>query len=612
MTFSKVNAIVIIVVSYRLGVIGANMVKEIDANGDYEAENILTEFMIDLKKFTIDKCDYQDVVVLSNHRWHIQTTVGLTEGIPRIIGSPADVEIPKSLCIATLFVDGVEDFELESIFAKLSPISKNSLWLISMRQNTSRDVIAVRLRWALNMKLRNVKYVVLSGRYGITQIYMKSYSDNCTYEIKVVSSWEPGKEFTVNPDDLESHLVSPTIGRGCPGRVSVAIAPELLRGPEKHLIQTIADDLNFVPVIKNPPGAKEFWIAPNGTLFGVVGEVSREVAEFGIGQLRATLTRARFVDFTTAYKTERMVWSVPLRVEVDIVHSEFSPFIWFLIFLSLFLYLMLASLVSKSSSGKYRLVTNTCDVISMTLNYTVVYRAAWTTWPLLFLLYLMYARIISTAYSTSLASILTTTLPQPAVVEEVEIFTSDLRVAGSISTHGMLFEDTGPNSSAFELELLKRSEVIPTTEEALERITLGDKLAYLQEVSDIDRVKMEFLMKNKPLLFGQISTILTAYSSSIAFPKGSTVVERINALVLRLSQSGILQFWDSEDSPVLRSGENIISEAEQDSLLHTLRSVFFLYLYCLVPTVLIFIGESIVFHLKIDQRLRFWFARNGW
>ncbi|XP_048511302.1 uncharacterized protein LOC125500969 [Athalia rosae] len=575
---------------------------EIGYDNELRVEKILAKFMVDLKKITVTKCSYRYVVVVAKERKDFQAAVGFSTGSSCVTATPAVLirkfATPRSFCAITFFTDGVDESELNSTLAKIPKMYTSNVWLISTSQNDNYETIAARLQLARNMKIRNVKVAHLD-RSGVMKIYRINLLPDCSHKMKLVNSWTSENGFITNTAIFDSYRLSPDLF-GCHRRISsTSFGRDPLKSLRKFLIETIADDLHFVPVMLEQPMRKEFVSVPDKTPRNfVVADVISGRADFGIGMIRPTLENVRYLDFTEAYTNEYLVWTVPVTKPIRYeIFSAFTPLIWVFIILPLFLYSSLASVISKWKTGKYHVVRSICDVISITLNYAIVYYPAGITKTSLFIIYLMYARIIATTYSTWLASTLASASPFSEIESEMEIVASGFRVGGSDLNRVTFIDQTDVNSTSYAL--INRYEIIPSTDEALKRIDSGEKLALLERLSEVNRATIKRLMNNESAMYYPISNDrVRLYGASICLDKGSSITERLDILLSRLTESGIIRFFEQKHA-ILRSliTRKIIQATREQSA--TISPIFFNYITNLVAACLSFIGELIFSRFRI-------------
>ncbi|XP_046433191.1 uncharacterized protein LOC124185971 [Neodiprion fabricii] len=605
-----------------LVIIILNIMSEIEASlsaedsGDIRLEKLLTEFMTDLKKFTLDRIASDHVTVLGKNSICLQATkVVLEDYIPCFIGTNPEAVIPYSYSgtdsVILFFVDGLSDTALKSSIGQISAVLSRRVLLISV-YNTTYETVYNAVLNAERSKLWNMLFVRLDNA-GEMKIYKNVVGPNCSPQVVPLNAWTRGIGFLKNSSVFEEENVIIN-GLGCPMFVStmnlmptmklrrgVNDTSRIVGGIEGHLIRSIAEQMNFTPIVKKPSAPEKFLVLPNGTFIGVIADVAEEKVHLGIGQIRPTLRRAMLVDFTVPYNHECIVWTVPARANYDpnILRPVFSPAVSILAILSVLLSGGLSYVTWKLKAENCRSPEfDLFDVISVSLTHAIPRPPASLLGKLFFLLYLNYSRVLSTAYSASLASILATRTPMPTIVDEKGILDAGLRTSGTATSRDMLADQITPESD--RAELLNRYEVITRASEALARISRGEDLAYLRHLSTINYITARYVRAGKfPTFHPLRDQCVISYNSVIVTPKGSFLTDEMNKIIRRITQSGIYEYWTNIDNTVDKIVKSPYSHSSYT--LTQLQSIFVLYLFCLVPAFLAFITELIISEININK-----------
>ncbi|XP_069184098.1 ionotropic receptor 21a [Procambarus clarkii] len=82
-------------------------------------------------------------------------------------------------------------------------------------------------------------------------------------------------------------------------------------GLDVKVVNALGEALNFTPVFYSP--GQDMWgtLLPNGTFTGMVGQVHKDEAEMGIGNVFLTEVRARYVTFSVPFDFERACFLTP-------------------------------------------------------------------------------------------------------------------------------------------------------------------------------------------------------------------------------------------------------------------------------------------------------------
>lgn len=212
---------------------------------------------------------------------------------------------------------------------------------------------------------------------------------------------------------------------------------------------------------------------------------------------------------------------------------------------------------------------------------------------LFFIYYLNYSRVIIIAYSASLASILTTTYPEPTIRNEQGIINAGLRITGGQSMLDLV-EETAIMEET-NMDLKSRFEVIETIDEALRRIEECRDIAYARHYSTVNYLTANLLKAGKPVTFYSLDGCIVSYHAVIVMGKGSQLIDPIANVLLIINEAGIYYYWKNIDDQV--ENNNYQSKSNFGGLI-VLRSVFFLYLICVVFSSVTFFAELLVFKLR--------------
>ncbi|XP_012263601.2 glutamate receptor ionotropic, delta-2 [Athalia rosae] len=580
-----------------------------NSSGDSIVENYLTEFMNDLNEFAFDKIDLRCAVVIGNRGSYLQVTRTIFEHTPHLIADEPS-GIPKWTCfgpssVSFIFVDGMTFAGIETILAKYPKSFGSSVLLLLSAAPRITDLWI--LNYLQNLDRQGFKNVAIGQLDGkAMKFYRLELGKKCRREVILKNRWTSGRGFSSS---------KPIIGRnkgklnemGCPLVVSTMHLPPSMRlsrdpstgrhsisgGSEGNLILTLADYFNFVPVVRVPSVRSKWSLGRNGTAFGVLGAVSREAANIGIGQILETPERRDIVDFTASYQTECMVWTVPLKFRLpdfSTMIDEFQLETWFILFLIFLVCSALVHLTARLNvdGDRRSLTSNVFDVIAMTMSLPISRHQSGLTGRLLFICYLQYVRVISTAYSSSLASILTTMNPQPEILTEEDIVAAGLVTGGTENSRQLLVDQIDPNS--WRAYLLNEYRQLNSTKEALARITDKQDLAYLRHKSAIDYYATKLILQGKKPEFYTLNECVVEFGSTIVAHKGSPYIKPFNYVITQLHESGIYEHWKYPYAP--RKLFSRQPALDHDWGWERLSVVFHFYLTCLVPAVLSFFVEQ--------------------
>lgn len=113
-----------------------------------------------------------------------------------------------------------------------------------------------------------------------------------------------------------------------------------LYGSEVEMIKILSEMFGFeVEFVEDPVESMWGALLPNGTWTGIVGKVSRNEADIGMGDLSITLNRMQVVDYTLPYHAEpnALIYPKPLpKSRLAVIVQPFSISLWIMILASFF------------------------------------------------------------------------------------------------------------------------------------------------------------------------------------------------------------------------------------------------------------------------------------
>ncbi|XP_042855535.1 ionotropic receptor 21a-like [Penaeus japonicus] len=104
-----------------------------------------------------------------------------------------------------------------------------------------------------------------------------------------------------------------------------------------QVVEAIGSTLNFKPVFEHPGPARWGTILPNGTHTGMVGRISNDEAEMGVGNVFVTEVRAQYITFSIPYDYERACFLTPSPKEMPrwmALTFPFTLYVWLLLIMT--------------------------------------------------------------------------------------------------------------------------------------------------------------------------------------------------------------------------------------------------------------------------------------
>lgn len=209
----------------------------------------------------------------------------------------------------------------------------------------------------------------------------------------------------------------------------------------------------------------------------------------------------------------------------------------------------------------------------------------------LFLGYLCYATVMTTAYKTFLSSILSTVKIMPTINDVHGVIEANLAVGGS--TYYNLLNSLSSQKDV-PWKLTERYEIEDDYSKAMNRLELDSGFVYLASRSALTRDK-ELIVKSRRLIkFNILDTCVFEYPAALGFPKGSHMIKSVNKIILQVLEFGLLDHWEHAsyvDDDILESlnAERFFGQNNMEKLI----SAFIFYLACITVSVFVFLVEII-------------------
>ncbi|XP_069985349.1 glutamate receptor ionotropic, delta-2-like [Penaeus vannamei] len=255
-------------------------------------------------------------------------------------------------------------------------------------------------------------------------------------------------------------------------------------GTDIGVVNALSQVLNFTVAFKEPPKG-EYWgrEEENGSWSGMMGKLSRNEVDIGVGDLYMTIVRVGILDYTAPYDSELscfMARTEPPLPRWQALAFPFQGFTWLAIFGGLVLtgpvlYLLarasnccgeeIACLQSLAYSWYYAVGLHCCEA-------QVVLPAMKSTRAYVIFLWL-YCMIITIAYSTNLTAFLLVT-KQPQSMETIR----DLHASGiEVSGVGKFYGDALASASDPYLQsLTHRFQDYSLAEPIFRKVLTGDSV----------------------------------------------------------------------------------------------------------------------------------------
>jgi hypothetical protein len=356
-------------------------------------------------------------------------------------------------------------------------------------------------------------------------------------------------------------------------------------GLEVRIMKTVAEKTNF---------SFDFQVAKKNIAWQ---------ATFGAQWMQTNLLA--HVDATWTHFTGALTWFVPREREIPSWQSLikiFNPSCWLLVFLSYLLGSIIFWVLGNTQSrdketASFRSITLIfMNTLGMILSESVYNKPRHTRSQIFFFLWCFYCMQVNTAYQSSLIGFLTNPGHLSRIYDVDSLLESGLELGIQNGSQHLFGDASDPRNKRVLKALIECDE--QNIDMCLNRMAYDGDLAVAA-----GRVGLEFLahtkyMKNgKPLFVPFKDNIKHGYMV-VYLKKGSILLERINSIVLRLQNAGIIDKWVNDirrkfgkhfDNASFEDGVCVLTVAH-------LQGAFYLLLFGVIVSVTIWLLE-IMHHL---------------
>ncbi|XP_048510800.1 uncharacterized protein LOC125500773 [Athalia rosae] len=447
-------------------------------------------------------------------------------------------------------------------------------------------------------------------------LYSKILGENCTMEAGLIDVWRPGTGL----EKINRWAYRYYDRKGCPVVVSsMNFAPKMIieeykngsrkivGGLEGNLILEAARRLNFTVVLKHPSVVDRMKYSQKSA---IMIDIVFENAEIGIGRLRENNFLLTIMDFSVPFDSECVTWGVPriMSWSDDIVFVEFSKLVWAAVTI-MFVFICLIGYVHRQSTlieaddkNIFRMVSVTCDVFALHLGNSVLWVTSSPGGRVLLMTCLCYATVMTTAYKTSLASILATDKGTSTIVDAQGIIRENLSVGGAFYDWNILKDQV--NESEISAELFRRFVINNDDSESKRRLIHDHDFGFLASRSWLSYERQEIVRAHESVTFDVFDTCVLAHPTVVSFPNKSLLRKPMNRIIRQLTESGIFNHWDlgSEiNADIMLSRENDQNNIDY-SAAQKFQNLFIMYSVCIFFCLLVFVIELVVPKVRSENR----------
>jgi hypothetical protein len=331
-------------------------------------------------------------------------------------------------------------------------------------------------------------------------------------------------------------------------------------GWEIKLIDVITEKMNMKTTFLNPSEDFHQIYDEYKNFTGYTAHLIFDEADVALSTIFRTLAPTSLTDFTTSYYQLKWVWFVPCPVKYPRWNSIFRIFsvsLWLTIFLSAllanFILVFLAKFDGKENSSFRRFANAITNVWAVILGVSVPLMPRTTPLRMFFFSWVCYSLAMNTVFQAYLTTFLIDPGLEKSITSTEEVFTSGTKY-GFIP---YIFDGTFKDSTNSESMKILENRVDCTNMElclcwtakyrnisVISVDIIVDYLYYSSQFSDEYGNHQVCRIKDNPVLLTDIVMLLQ---------KGSPLLERVNEIIDRVLESGILNHWfkDSIEAQVI-------------------------------------------------------------
>ncbi|RLZ02281.1 Ionotropic receptor 139 [Cephus cinctus] len=556
-----------------------------------EEERLLEKFLMDAESYLMQNCPSRQTSIIAPKNQLLRVATPLFKGRPCFVGNNSKVmvtsrEYANKNCVF-VFIDRIDYDYLSTILSHL-PSDYNTKVRILSTKNLLIDDIRNVLDLAHDKSTENITITFLENNV-FKAFQLCPFTRNCKREVRLSYAWVPDKGLkTYYYDDCSSRNLN-----NCP--VSISTLPledvmsvhenpngtlTVLDGVDGNLILRFAEKLNFTAIVKYPE-IRDWERTVNNTIVGLVGDVANRKALIAIGRLLPTLSRHELSGFTKSYDDACVVWTTPAITGAteDVLYSEFSTYLWItvvssIIFSCIFIYIL--SRIRSKNRNRQSCIDVAIDVIRATLGTAVQRLPTSRPGRIYFLSYIFYAIVAITAYQTYLSSILTVRKEAQLIKTEGDIVQSELIPGGDNVLLSVL--QSQRKESLIMPYLIDNYEMFVNTVVALKRINDKRDFAFAGDRSTMQYYKRKLILAGEEVYFYTFDKCILSYPVTLLVRKGSSLTPELNDIIVRLGESGLVNWWKNGNSNVEIQKVRESNIEPKKLKLWQLKSIFILYL----------------------------------
>ncbi|XP_071545455.1 glutamate receptor-like [Panulirus ornatus] len=386
-----------------------------------------------------------------------------------------------------------------------------------------------------------------------------------------VASWTPDEglaptsHLSVFPDKFSRFAERPTlvavtevnpINKMKAEDVSGTPGERWFTGPVPKLVQYLAQAQNFSYVYMRPPDGSWGFKHVDGSWTGMVGMVSREEADIGVGPFGVSATRAEVVDFTGPIMID--YWRIMGgrgRPEVNPwgFLLPLAPLVWTVILTALVvvpvIMFLLSSCISDKRHRQRDWVADCLTFIRVLLQQDITLPWDWWWERLVLGVWMMVTLVLTRSYSGNLMSLLAVRhIPQPYqslrdVLDDPSVITIWETESASVqylhSVESGIFRELADLEESGRILYRTQSQFGESIDTLVRR---GDHVLMEVEMSLKAYMAQDFSLTGRCDFYAAREVFLP-FMIAMAGPKGSPLVPSMSKRIKWITQTGLYYHW---------------------------------------------------------------------
>lgn len=379
---------------------------------------------------------------------------------------------------------------------------------------------------------------------------------------------------------------------------------QTVNGVEGSTLMELSKRMNFKLNFLTPKD----WGRIKPVPYGAIGDVFFKKSHFASGRFANTWIRYKNLDLSVPVSCgiECLSWAVPMGAKkaqpqwITLLITGFGNNVWFFITIATITAIVAFRVLSKGSNIDRYIFNGTVKTIFYIVRSSL---GPSTKIPkrlylrIIFITWLLYTFVISTAYQALLGSKLTVPFAQPNIDTLKDLLESDLQITGLLSTFKLVTDD---NEDKIVKEMENRYVGANFNfREGVEKIVSGQRMGYLwtSTTTLMYTVIQHPDAKEKVHFMKQCGHI---YYPTMLMQKNSPLTAKVNRIIRTLSEAGILCKWRND---YLYNIPQVDPPVQKLSLNRMIGS-FVILVAGLGAALIVFVAENIQFWFSSTKNIR--------